>query len=474
VARVKNGEVLAYGANLPYGSQITAGEVDLIQAPRSPGSTLKPLLYFQALEEGLVLPYSWLPDAPVAFGSFMPQNYNQQYRGMIPAAHALAKSLNIPAVHLLHKLGVNQFLRFLHQWQFHHANKSAAHYGLSLILGGAECSLWELTQSYAFLGQRAWYQMDSLSGLHLLNNQGKKLSDLEGSPLSAYMVLEAMKEVSAPAPEHFYRNYTAPSRIAWKTGTSYGNKDAWAIGLNSEYVVGVWVGNADGTGRPSLTGIHSAAPILFEVFHGLPEPTIAPQAPSIQVFLESCEKTGFVAGPNCPKPKRIVAPHKGKSVPVCPFHEMGRQDAEETYRLAPGCKPGEGKAYPFLQLPPLEAAYYFSRMPQDRPLPKAPNCGEDRGALMSIRYPVPLTDVLLSESGGYLQIELTHKERDRRIFWHDNDSLLGSTLEPHQMAWKPSEGKHILTLTDDKGHRIQRIFTVYFVHKKLPNTLEIP
>ena len=230
--------------------------VDIARSPRSSGSILKPLLYAAALQEGVILPNSLLPDVPTDFGGFVPKNFDGSYAGAIAADEALALSLNIPNVHLLKEYGVARFAETLQQAGFSSLTRQVDEYGLSLVLGGAEVRLVDVVSCYSSMAR---CYTDSLACV------GFPLND----KVALHYTFNAMREVNRPD-QMDWRRASSVQNVAWKTGTSYGSRDAWAVGVTPKYVVGIWVGNADGSGVPELTGARTAGPILFDMFNLLP------------------------------------------------------------------------------------------------------------------------------------------------------------------------------------------------------------
>ena len=274
VLDTKSGEVKAYIGNAPNTKHESA--VDMIQAKRSSGSVLKPILYAHMIDEGKIMPQALSRDVPTQIRGFNPKNYNRKYSGATPADMALAMSLNIPAVYNLQQYGVEPFINRLNDHGFSTIDKSADHYGLSLILGGGEVTLWELCGAYASMGSTL---------INFNHNDEKYIHTEEKTPritptetltteiyknptlLSAgavYKTFEAMLKVIRPGADGAWEQYSSSKPIAWKTGTSYGHRDAWAVGVSPKYTVGVWVGNADGEGKNSLIGVSKAGPVLFD------------------------------------------------------------------------------------------------------------------------------------------------------------------------------------------------------------------
>ncbi|MFN4253848.1 MAG: penicillin-binding protein 1C, partial [Saprospiraceae bacterium] len=288
VIDVPTGEVLAYCGNVPGAGAEHGEQVDIIAAPRSTGSILKPYLYALALESGDILPGSLLTDVPTQLGSYKPENFYENYDGAVPARRALIRSLNVPFVLLLQQYGLEKFHHNLQRLGLNTLKKPPSHYGLSLILGGAEANLLDITNTYAcmarvlgnFYERNGRYAADDFRPVRWTADGGRRtenhpLSTVHRQPsplLSAgaiWHTFEAMQAVERPNSSGEWELFRAGRRIAWKTGTSFGFRDAWAAGVTPQYAVGVWVGNADGEGRPGLLGVDMAAPVLFEIFEGL-------------------------------------------------------------------------------------------------------------------------------------------------------------------------------------------------------------
>ena len=311
VIDIPTNQVVAYCGNVHFDRKQGGSQVDVIQAPRSTGSILKPFLYNAMLQEGSLLPKMLLPDVPVNINGFTPQNFSMQFEGAVPASEALARSLNIPAVTMLQRYGVPKFHHLLQQMEFKTINRTASHYGLSLILGGAEATLWDVTNAYAQMGRslssspsptvsqgkEAQILLETENTEQINNdtkqtsrnhksnhNKQEKREQSNSSPLSveedseettsaktgaAWLTLSALTEVNRPE-EIDWKSIPSMQTIAWKTGTSYGFRDAWAVGVTPRYTVGVWVGNATGEGKPGLVGAQTAGPVLFDIFSYLP------------------------------------------------------------------------------------------------------------------------------------------------------------------------------------------------------------
>src|SRR5690606_9881069 len=282
VLDVETRDILAYVGNSPTTSEYK-NHIDIIQNPRSTGSILKPFLFSSMLQSGEILPDMLVADVPTSINGYNPQNYDRKFYGAVPASVGLARSLNVPAVRMLREVGIQRFYNILRKTHQRYIDKPSDYYGLSLILGGAESSLWDITKTYAGMAATSNYYTQS-SG-HYRENEfsrepsyfnagigfGKEISEPPVWDAGAvYATFEAMQKVNRPSGEEAWEFYSESQPIAWKTGTSYGFKDAWAVGVTPKYAIGVWAGNASGEGRPGLTGILAAAPVLFDVLKTLP------------------------------------------------------------------------------------------------------------------------------------------------------------------------------------------------------------
>ncbi|MBO9154485.1 penicillin-binding protein 1C [Chitinophaga sp. GCM10012297] len=480
VLDVETGHALAYVGNVynPDNPELESF-VDIIQAPRSPGSTLKPLLYAGMLNDGLMLPHTLLPDVPTQIAGYTPQNFDQSYDGGVPASRALARSLNIPAVKLLQQYRSDRFLLLLKKLGISTMNKPAAHYGLSMILGGGETSLWELTGAYASMARTL---------LHLEQYNGKYDADDYHAPgyrpdetlpsrnsLSRFGVLDAgaiwytfqaMEEVMRPGEEFIWQAFASSKRIAWKTGTSFGFRDGWAIGVTPTQVVGVWVGNADGEGRPGLTGVSTAAPIMFDIFRLLPGAAPVPlPADKLQPVLV-CRQSGYRAGEYCLEKDTLPVPAAGLRSAACPYHQLIHLDASGQYRVTADCEAPhlmQHKAW-FVLPPAMEHFYRMTHAYEPLP-PFKPGCGvQEQGRSMELIYPRPAARIFvpveIDGTLGETVFKATHRQQSAKIFWHLDEHFIGVTTDFHQVSVRPAPGRHTITLVDEDGEEIRQGFEI--------------
>ena len=317
VADIETGEIQAYAGNITDAPWVEGCQVDLITSPRSTGSLLKPFLYAAMLNDGMILPSTLIADIPLNINGFTPQNFNRTFYGAVPAHVAIERSLNVPLVRMLSQYNTGRFMTLLKQLRMTTLRFSEDHYGASLILGGAEGSLWDMCGMYASLARQlnhyrlyngrynpmdirpltthTYTRPDSIK--NIFDKRLKNTSIL--SYASIWFTLEAMSELNRPEEEADWQQFSSMKRIAWKTGTSYGGRDAWAIGVTPRYVVGVWVGNANGEGRSGLTGVGYAAPILFDIFSLLPDSPWFDMPYDEVEKIPVCHQSGHKASPLC-------------------------------------------------------------------------------------------------------------------------------------------------------------------------------
>lgn len=396
------GDIIAYVGNTSKDRKRPGVDVDVASSPRSTGSILKPVLFKAALEEGTILPANLLPDVPINLSGFAPQNFDHQYYGAVPANEALARSLNIPAVFLLQEYGVPKFLDNLRKCNITTLENDASHYGLSLILGGGECRLDEVTRMYSKMAVEA-----SVS-------------------LSAWYTMDALKEVNRPD-ELDWRLIRSVRKAAWKTGTSYGFRDAWAVGMTPHYTIGVWAGNAEGQGVAGLTGARTAGPVMFDILNLLPSETTWFEMPSKDgEYVKICKDSGHLAGPDCTDTEDMLIPKAGLETEPCPYHKTGE-----------------------FVLPPAMEWYYRPHHPE--------YTGAKKAVTASIGFIYPSQGSTLQlprQLSGKVEgavFKAAHHNPATKIWWHLDGNYIGETSLIHEMKLSPEKGKHVLTIVDENG-----------------------
>ena len=444
VEDVATGEVLAYVGNANISRKRPGCEVDIIRSPRSTGSILKPILHCAALQEGTILPNTLLQDVPINLDGFSPQNFNRQFNGAVPASEALSRSLNVPSVHLLRRFGVPNFLGTLRKCGMTTLRKSASHYGLSLILGGAEGTLGEITSIYSKMSA-AYQSTDTLGN--------KRLHDFPLKDKCAlWWTFDALKEVNRPD-EMDWRLIGSVRKVAWKTGTSYGFRDAWAVGVTPDYAVGVWAGNAQGQGVPGLVGARAAGPVMFDIFNLLPYKEYDRaysrngwfKEPAYGDYIEAevCRESGHLRSVNCDRLDTLRLPRKAVRSEPCPYHRT--VDGQRMFIL-----------------PPSMEWYYRQHHPEYSVM-----------TLKGLADGEPQMEFIYPESGAVIYIprqldgsirgitfNLAHRDPAATVFWHLDNEYVGQTEMIHQLTLNPSPGKHTVTAVDESGNTVSAGFTI--------------
>ncbi len=408
-----SGAIAAYVGNSSQERQRPGRQVDIAASPRSTGSILKPFLYEAALQEGTILPRTLLADVPVNLSGFAPQNFDRQFYGAVPADEALARSLNVPSVFLLRQYGIPKFWSVLRDAGLSTITQTPEHYGLSLILGGAEARLDEVTAAYsAFVRGEAPFS----------------------DALARWYTFESLKEVNRPD-QLDWRLIGSVRKAAWKTGTSYGFRDAWAVGMTPAYTIGVWAGNAEGQGVPGLVGARAAGPVMFDILNLLPFSDAWFDEPDGGVWAEVCKDSGHLAGPGCPAVSMLL-PEKGLESDPCPYHGSGE-----------------------FVLPPAMEWFYRQSHPEYTGTRKV-----SAGAAIQFIYPqngaVLVLPRQLSGAVEGIVFRVAHHRPDATLWWHMDNGYIGETTLRHEMLLAPAPGHHVLTVVDQDGSVASVSFTI--------------
>lgn len=472
VVDVKTRQILTYVGNTNT-TKMYQKDVNMIHAPRSTGSIIKPFLYASMLDEGEILPHSLVADIPTQISGYTPQNFNLTYDGAVPASEALTRSLNIPFVLMLQDYSVNKFYDKLQQLKLEDIKYQPTHYGLSLILGGAETNLYDLCRAYsAMAGTLNHYQItkkyrkNELSKLSFFNQKIDFGKETENKTLfgagAIYQTFQAMKEVNRPHQDTGWRYYDSAVEIAWKTGTSFGSRDAWAIGINPDYVIGVWVGNATGEGRPLLTGVDCSGPILFDVFRLLPKAPWFKRPLDDLEEVDVCKQSGFLAQSHCPSKPQWV-PRVVRNMTSCTYHQTINLEASGKYQVNSSC----ANNFDMIQkswfvLPPVMAMFYQSKNTSYQDLPPFhPDCeSTNLKSNMDFIYPKENMKITLTKNfHGKVQpvvFKVAHAQKDEELFWYINRKFLGRTKTFHEKEILEKTGTYTVLVVDGVGNEIRR------------------
>ncbi|MEO0900846.1 MAG: penicillin-binding protein 1C [Bacteroidota bacterium] len=474
VLDIETRQVLSYVGNAPTNND-HGNYVDIISKNRSTGSTLKPFLFASLMHEGQLLPNALVEDVPTVINGYHPKNFNKKHVGAIPASRALSRSLNVPAVRLLRSFGLQKFYNKLKKMNLNTLDKPSSHYGLALILGGAESSLWDITKTYAsaastlnhFVSNSSTYRTNEFTEPTYLLNSSISYGEVQReAPLldagAIFHTFKSLREVNRPEGAENWQFFDSSQPIAWKTGTSFGFKDAWAVGVTPKYAIGVWAGNADGEGRPGLTGIEAAAPILFDVLDLLPFSGWFQEPFDELKPITVCQKSGAIASIFCENTEEQLIPKNGIKSKPCAFHQQHFFNAFGTFRVNSGCYPLEDMvSKTYFVLPPVMEYYYASATPNYKTLPPyLDTCNSDESQRMAFIYPKPNENILIPKDLGNHATEvifkLAHQQEETRVHWYLDQTYVGSTEDFHELILEVQAGTYVLSAMDDFGNRIQQ------------------
>lgn len=438
---IQTNEVVAYCGNRSDAQQQHGNQVDIIRAPRSTGSILKPFLYYHALKEGVILPHTLLADIPININGFSPQNFNTQYDGAVPASEALARSLNVPAVLLLKKYGVGKFYNDLKAMGISTLTQNADYYGLSLILGGAEATLWELSECYSNMG-RALLNLPNKEITVVKTEQNSNdinKAKYDYNKGAVWQTFEILKQVNRPE-EIDWQYIPSIQSIAWKTGTSFGFRDAWSIGVTPRFVVGVWVGNASGEGKAGIIGAQTAAPVMFDLFNMLPKSHWFSAPKNQFIEAEICHTSGHLRGRFCDKIDTLLILPSGEKSAVCPYHNRYYDNTT-------------GEMHSIFTLPPAWERYYKQGGAKLDIYKDFKNLQSP----MQFIYPTEkISHITLPKQldgrKGEITLELAHLQPQITVFWHIDNDFFTQTKDLHKITTHLTVGKHNITVVDQQGN----------------------
>ncbi|MGM0443555.1 MAG: penicillin-binding protein 1C [Fibrobacterota bacterium] len=464
ISETETGKVRAYCGSADYFNDSIEGNVDIIQSPRSPGSLLKPFLTALLFERGPFTPRTLVQDIPTSFTGYSPANADGSFRGTVSISQALRSSLNVPYIRLLEWYGGADFYRFLKKSGVTSLHRTARQYGLPLILGSAEISMFEITQLYMLLGNTGTFTpLKTLQDSTIMQRSRRILS-----PAACRQTLEIMKDLSRPGRDLYWKTFSRRIPLAWKTGTSYSRKDGWAVGVNKDLCIAVWTGNSDGSSNAANGGISAAAPLLFSILHDLsPEERWYPHVTWYDHKKTTlCKESGYPAGPQCPHQIQTAVPPAYSGEKTCPFHQLFHIDTLTNTAVNSRCWTETTVDTSLFILPaPVQHIYRKNGIPFDTIPAFAVGCGEDRyrHSRMSLTYPREGTLVLVprKNSREYERIlcTATHQRSAARLFWYLDENYCGTTQGDHTIALLPEPGDHQLTIIDDEGFRRQVRFT---------------
>jgi len=470
-------EVVALAGSLDFADTRHGGQIAMFARPRSPGSTLKPLLYALAIDRGLALPGYLVADVPTQYGTYRPRNFDGDYAGLVTLRDALARSLNLPFVDLLAQLGVDRFLGELGRMGISLQRLAPGRFGLSLIAGGIELTPLELAGLYATLAGDGVYRPLRLEAADPAGPFALAAVSLSApapgvpifGPGAAWLTRETLSKKDRPDFPRRRDLAGLPAEIHWKTGTSFGLRDAWAIGSGPRYTAVVWTGNTDNTPSAELVGSEAAGPLLFDVLEGLADrarPPASQPPPAELVPVAVCTFSGYIASDACPERTTALAPVHAVPTTPDPYHQRYDVDRATGRAVLPACRV-PGRAYDrrsFVVLPSSVAAWLAER---NRAVPDPPQfadgCAPDTNtAAPSLLTPAEGQVVTLIPGlpAEQQRIPLTASSRTARISWFIDGEHLGTASSSERLHWTPSPGRHEIVVTDDAGRKARRTLDV--------------
>ena len=457
-------DVLAMVGSNDFFDERNQGQVNGVLSPRSPGSALKPFIYALGIEHGVISPQSLLYDVPVEYSGYRPENYDEIYHGVVTVEEALIRSLNVPAVNLYAELGQDGIYSFLKQAGITTLPKPKDYYGLSLILGGCEVTLAELTNLYAGFATGGEFRP-----YRILQTQPEVKGDRLLDKGTCYLMSEMLSQLRRPdLPSSWEFSMNLP-KIAWKTGTSYGHRDAWSIGYTPKYTVGVWVGNFDGKGAPALVGAEVAAPILFSIFSGMENPLENKWfiQPSNVKRRQICAVSGMPVSKNCVSTKdEWYIPSKSPNQ-ICNIHQLILVDKKTGKRLCSHCRIGREYEERIFEQWPAEIATWLER--NGYPIEKIPEHFPACSKLASGEKPVIRSPSANAEFKIRSTVDLKYQKilldasvsnRTETIYWFLDGKLVFSGNAIQKVFITPKIGRHKLVCMDDEGRASEVKFVV--------------
>ncbi len=450
-------KVRALVGSLDYWDEVHGGQIIGFDVPRSPGSALKPFLYTLALQDGIITPATALEDVPGDFSGFRPSNFSGKYRGLVPAELALAHSLNYPFVALLRRTGYRRFLSLLEAAGL--GSGERRDYGLTLITGGMEVRLLDLTNLYVTLARSGRHgpprlvEDDELRERELLN------------PGAVSLTLRALSLKHRPDAPKAHNLLSSKATVYWKTGTSWGRRDAWCIGLTHDFTVGVWVGNFSGKGAEGIVGAKAAAPITFDLLAALGSKVKEiPMAYDHLVQIPVCSLSGLPPSEHCPETKRVWVVRDRAPARRCPFHRAFLVEAKTGYRACPWkrYRPGEVVWRTFTIYPPLVAAIMGLKC---TPPPLPPGCGgEATKTGLRLIHPTDGSSYLMTwgiRNTGRIPLQAWTEAGDGEIYWFVNDRFIGRTRSGETYLLRARPGELRIVAVDSAGNTARARITIH-------------
>ncbi|RYG05473.1 MAG: penicillin-binding protein 1C [Chitinophagaceae bacterium] len=460
----KTHKIVSYVGSADFTDSTDGGQVNGASAIRQPGSTLKPLVYAIAMDDGLLTPKTIISDVAVSYGGYAPENFDKKFKGQVAMDHALEHSLNIPAVKTLGMVGKDKMIDKLVSCGLKQIGKDQRKLGLSLILGGCGASLEELTGMYSLFAGSGQYVPPAL-----LANQKMSQPVRIISSASTFMINDILSKVNRPDFPLNWQSTEHMPKIAWKTGTSYGRRDAWSIGYNKNYTVGVWLGNFSGTGVNSLSGANTATPLLFRIFNTIDydsdEEWFTQPADCLDRLV--CSETGLPPAEFC---SNIISDHfipMVSATGICEHMKEVFVSMDEKISYCRSCVPDAGYKKKLYNNYNGEMVAWFSenQVSFSKIPPHNPSCEkvfQESGPV--ILFPHNGSEYLLSKKNPEpLQLSCNPAADVTKVYWYINNRFYKAAPVGSKQFFMPEEGPVKISCTDDKGRNRDINIRVRFV-----------
>lgn len=445
-------KIVAYVGNPDFADSRHAGQVNGVVALRSPGSTLKPFVYGLTFDRGIYTPRSILHDVPSRFENYAPENFDQVFDGKVSLRDALKNSLNLVAVKSLEKVGVPALIELLEKANFRSISRSKHHLGLSLALGGCGVSLWEMAGLYSALATEGAFRP-----LSYLNGQVAADSLQLVSPEAAFMLTDILSGLDRPdLPARYLAGRKVP-KICWKTGTSYGRKDAWSIGFNKKYTVAVWLGNFNGRGARALTGATTATPLLFKIFNTIDYNSRSDWYEMPENLSERlvCQESGLPPSAHCQKLVSDFFIPMVSSVKTCRCQKLVFLSEDEHHTYCPHCLPSSGykKAYFPNYAAEILAFHKKNRLPLRLPPPHYAHCSKVAlgDASPRILSPIDGREYLIEGTETELALQCQIANDADEVYWYINNKFFAKSAASKPLFFVPPEGHVKISCSDNRG-----------------------
>jgi penicillin-binding protein 1C len=447
----RRNELVGYAGSEDFEDTLARGQVDAVKALRSPGSTLKPFLCALAMDRGILTPKTRLLDTPYDVEGFLAKNYDGSYSGLVTTEDALRRSLNVPMIRLLHRVGLTPFLEELQAAGVHSLKAQRERLGLSLILGGCGVTLEEMTAAYSVFARSGWYSRPSFRLAHPARDSLAVVS-----PAAAYMITNILSGINRPdLPNNFESSMNLPL-VAFKTGTSYGRRDAWSIGYSAEFTVGVWIGNVTNRGNPDLVGSSSAAPLLIDVFNSISSPhekSIMPMPRDIGVR-SVCVLSGQPATPRCPATIDDYYSRSNSLSTPCQIHREYLLSVDGRYSYCATCVGNQRYTVTSFVDYPRELRTYWDNIahPYSTPPPHNPLCTQVHGVEgPTIVSPSADMTYFLVARHQQMVLRASSPVEVTEHMWYVDDRYVGRYRAGEKVFITLGNGSHIISCLDDRG-----------------------